>query len=477
VPAKGTSIVKGRARTARPLVCAFVVIFSALGVTAASAGAHVPAPVLKGTSPASPSTETRPRVLGASEEGGVISVVERRTPFGMPVTRATKNPDFQIKVYADACHDADAVLVGEGSAAELEADGIQVSQDLPLDTRTILFATQTDPGTKEESVCSNSIVYQQVTSNTSEPVFTSTEPPSPADDNTPKLIGTAPTGSAISIFVDPECAGPPVAIGLASKFEAEGIEVNVGDNTTTTFYLEDTLAGLPSGCSTSSIEYQEVTRETPPVEEPPHEEPPHEEHPGGGGPPAEERPNPPGKPAAPKLRTTPEGAANDNTPSVTGKAPGAARVLVFAGEHCTGGALADGTIAQLGAGLPIQVADNTSVSLFGVSVDAGGDRSPCSSSPVVYVEDSTPPHSRITSGPGSKTHKRTVRFTFGDTTGDSSVGFRCRVDRKAWKACSSPLKLRHLGHRRHKLTVKGIDAAGNSEAKGATRAFRVIGRR
>ena len=160
-----------------------------------------------------------------------------------------------------------------------------------------------------------------------------------------------------------------------------------------------------------------------------------------------------------------------------GKAPGAARVEVFDAAGCRGDAVVSGSVAQLSAGLPVHVADNTTVDLYGVAIDGGGDRSACSTDPVVYVEDASPPHAQFTSGPGAKTRKRTVQFTFVDATGDPSTSFLCRLDHRRWSPCSSPLRLRHLGHRRHTLTVKGVDAAGNVEAIGAKRRFRVIGRR
>ena len=80
--------------------------------------------------------------------------------------------------------------------------------------------------------------------------------------------------------------------------------------------------------------------------------------------------------------------------------------------------MAAGTAAQFAAsGLTVDVSDNSTESFYGVSIDGGGDRSACSSDPVVYVEDSTAPHVQITSGPGIKTRKRNVQFTFVDTTG------------------------------------------------------------
>ena len=100
---------------------------------------------------------------------------------------------------------------------------------------------------------------------------------------------------------------------------------------------------------------------------------------------------------------------------MTGKAPGAAVVRIFDGAGCRGDIVASGSPAQFAAGgIPVQVADNTTTSFYGVSVDGGGDRSSCSSDAAVYSEDSTAPHARFTSGPGASTRKHKVLFRFVD---------------------------------------------------------------
>ena len=54
--------------------------------------------------------------------------------------------------------------------------------------------------------------------------------------------------------------------------------------------------------------------------------------------------------------------------------------------------------------------------------------------------------------------------------------YLCKVDRKKWKQCHSPFKLRRLSLRKHVLRVRAIDLAGNAETKGAKRRFKVIRR-
>jgi hypothetical protein len=72
--------------------------------------------------------------------------------------------------------------------------------------------------------------------------------------------------------------------------------------------------------------------------------------------------------------------------------------------------------------------------------------------------DGTPPSVSITA-PTVK--RRGTTFRFRATDASSLAGFRCRVDTKAQKACTSPLKLRKIAPGSHLLTVQATDKAGN----------------
>jgi hypothetical protein len=442
-------------------------------------------PVLTGTNPSSPSAPWQefafqPFVQG-NVEGVVISGLGHRGAGLGPVVMTGGSGPF-VTVYDDhaACEAGEeSAAVAEGSTTELTEEGIQVEAGLvEPNSKTTFYATLTDPS-DGTSKCSGGIVYRQVSTAPAAPGFTTTVPTSPADDNAPQLIGTADPQATVSIYPSSNCpsggfpSGSPLGTGSGAEFGDEGIRVSVPDNSTTTFSAVAFLAGYTSTCSSSTIAYTEKTPEGPSGGGGGGSE-------GGGGgegstpsePPA---PNPPGNPSAPKLRTTPEGTANDNTPSIAGKAPEAAKVLVFGSPDCKGPVLTEGSPAQLSSGLPVQVPDNTTRVFSGISIDGGGDRSPCAE-PVVYVEDSTPPRTLITSGPGIKTHKRTVLFRFADVDEDLNARFLCKLDSRHWGDCSSPLRLKHLGHRRHLLRVKAVDAAGNREQTGTKRSFRVVGR-
>jgi hypothetical protein len=156
-----------------------------------------------------------------------------------------------------------------------------------------------------------------------------------------------------------------------------------------------------------------------------------------------------------------------------GSAPGAGSVRIYATPSCEGAVVAKGSAAELAAGLPVRVMDNTAVALSAVAV-AGAAVSKCSA-PVLYVEDSLTPRTRITMAPGAKTAKRTAVIRFTDTTaGAAGAAFRCRIDKRKWRPCSSPLRLKKLKPRRYTVRIKASDPAGNVEVRGAKRSFRVI---
>jgi hypothetical protein len=245
--------------------------------------------------------------------------------------------------------------------------------------------------------------------------------------------------------------------------EETGIQVTVPQDTKTTFYAtQSDPNGIDqtSQCPAAGLDYWTSSKPvTPPVEPPPAQP---------GNPPA-----PSNAPVAPRLRTVPSGRANDNAPRIVGSAPGAERVKVFASVNCSGAPVANVSASELAAGVVVRVADNTVTDFAGVSV-AGGKQSFCSP-PATYIEDSTPPRTRITMGPGAKTRRHKAVFRFADT-GEDPLGtsFQCKVGNRKWKPCHSPLKLRHLRFHRYVLRVRGTDEIGNAETKPAKRSFKVI---
>ncbi len=316
------------------------------------------------------------------------------------------------------------------------------------------------------------------------PILTGTNPPSPNIDLAPFLHGNSTgviissipsslrlggvgvasgvEGRTISVYPNKTCEGAPTKEGSAEELDTTGIQVTVEPETTTYFSVIQSDSTGTSGCS-NAISYQHVKELPVPPSEPPPPGPPSGPGPGDSNP-----------PAPPHLRTVPAGIANDNTPLVTGTAPGAASVRIYTDPSCQGAPVASGSAARFAAGIEVQVVDNVVVAFYGVSVGPGGAASRCSA-PAFYVEDSLAPHTRITMGPAAKTRRRSAIFRFTDVNGDMpGTTFFCRVDRKHWRRCSSPLRLRRLHRRGYVVRVKATDLAGNVERKPAKRRFKVI---
>jgi hypothetical protein len=421
--------------------------------------AAAPVPNLGGTHPSSPGLSTTPRVFGS------VSGVSTSRLGGARSSAVTAlgGEESTITIYAEpGCAGPE---VATGSVTELENSGIQVT--VGLGSSTTFSATNSDfSGT---AGCSNNITYQQVNDPPSVPDLTAVDPPSPADDNLPHVIGSADAGSTVAIFINAGCTGSPVGEGSAVTFAGDGIQVGVADNSTTTFYARASWAELPSACSSTSITYQEVTAipVTPPSGG--------EGAPGGfggGGPGPAPSPKPP---AAPKLRTVPGGRSNNLTPLVTGSSSEAALVRIYKNAPCSGHPVVAGPAAQFVEGFAVPVAENMTTRFYGEAVGADGKTSDCAE-PVSYAEDSSPPQTRITFGPGMKTRKHLAVFRFDDIAEDPpGTTFLCKFDRGSWQACQTPLRLPRLRSKAHTLRVKGVDQAGNEEAAGAAWKFKVVG--
>ena len=86
---------------------------------------------------------------------------------------------------------------------------------------------------------------------------------------------------------------------------------------------------------------------------------------------------------------------------------------------------------------------------------SGPDLTPASRSLRV---DTKAPQTTISKGPGKK---GAPKFTLGSS--EAGASFECRLDKKAFAPCESPLKLRHVEPGRHTLAVRATDAAGNTD--------------
>ena len=156
-----------------------------------------------------------------------------------------------------------------------------------------------------------------------------------------------------------------------------------------------------------------------------------------------------------------------------GSAAAGSQVSIYSTSGCTGTPLATGTAAELGTGITVAVADN-STTAFRATATASGNTSSCSA-PLTYVEDSAAPDTTITSGPTGTTNDSTP--TFGFSSSETGSSFECRFDATAFAACSGPGATHTptvaLADGEHSFEVRAADQAGNVDPSPASRSFSV----
>jgi hypothetical protein len=86
--------------------------------------------------------------------------------------------------------------------------------------------------------------------------------------------------------------------------------------------------------------------------------------------------------------------------------------------------------------------------------------------------DTDPPQTKIKKAPKGKIDAETVRVKFKSDEPNSS--FECKLDRKPYKPCKSPKKLKHLDDGKHKFKVRATDAAGNTDGSPAKAKFKIV---
>lgn len=219
-------------------------------------------------------------------------------------------------------------------------------------------------------------------------------------------------------------------------------------------------------------------------------------------------------PEPPLLKeTTPQSPASSTSPKIVGDAEAGSTVKIYRTANCSGEPVAHGSAAELASpGISVSVAVGETAK-FWATAEAEGFVSLCSA-PISYTQQSSSsggsgeggsggggtgggssssgtvkkgpgppavepvayvtPHTRITFAPASKTRARRPVFRFTDMTGQEGTRFSCKVDRKPWKRCSSPLRLKPLGLGGHVVAVKAVNAAGTVEPQPAKRRFKVV---
>jgi hypothetical protein len=115
-----------------------------------------------------------------------------------------------------------------------------------------------------------------------------------------------------------------------------------------------------------------------------------------------------------------------------------------------------------------------SVSVRATDVAGNTDASPATRAFTVSAPpppDTTAPDTAIASGPTGTTSDSTSTFAFSSS--EANATYECRVDSAAWATCTSPWTTTALSDGAHSVSVRATDAAGNTDASPATRAFTV----
>ncbi len=183
------------------------------------------APQITATAPASPANDNDPEVKGTAPADAT-----------------------DVSLYKDdaSCTEPAAAT---GSKAAFEGAGITVA--VTGDHTTALRARATDAA-GNASACSDPFSYTEDSTAPAAPAITATDPDSPANENHPEVIGTAPADAAqVRLYKNnPSCTGPANATGSKAAFEGTGITVAVTGNQTTDLRARATdAAGNPSACS------------------------------------------------------------------------------------------------------------------------------------------------------------------------------------------------------------------------------------
>ncbi|GAA1529591.1 hypothetical protein [Nocardioides humi] len=107
-----------------------------------------------------------------------------------------------------------------------------------------------------------------------------------------------------------------------------------------------------------------------------------------------------------------------------------------------------------------------------VTDDAAGDVGQLAGGfTLTITTDDTPGDTTITSKPKkvSKKKKATIAFT----ADKANVTFECKVDKKVWKACVSPLTVKKLKPGKHRVRVRTVGASGVVESTPAVAKWKV----
>jgi hypothetical protein len=374
------------------------------------------APTGLASSPLSPANDLNPEISGTAEAGSTVNL------------------------YTDS--GCTAGPAATGSAANFASPGLTVT--VGSGTTTDFFATATDQAGNASACSTSSVHYVEDSTLPLAPTVTGSAPGSPANNNSPKVFGSAPASTTVKLYTNSSCGGiPPVPSGSDTVFASPGITASVPDNTITTFYATATGAGNPSACSTTSVTYVEDS-------------------------------------TFPQVSVVggPSGSTGDTTPTFTFSAtdsfpPG--DTLTYQCSIDTGTVSFGGCSGPGNSDTPASPLANGSHSFRVQVTDTAGNSTVATRS---FSVDTTkpvpvPPETTITKGPKKKTSKRRPKFKF--TASQAGSTFQCQLDRGQFAPCTSPFRPpSKLRAGKHVLRVQAINSAGVVDPAPAVRKFKVV---
>jgi hypothetical protein len=107
----------------------------------------------------------------------------------------------------------------------------------------------------------------------------------------------------------------------------------------------------------------------------------------------------------------------------------------------------------------------------GGSTQSGGGTQGGSNSSDSKPKLNHPPVTQLKNHPALRTAKRTAKFSF--SANEAGSHFECKLDRRPFKACSSPFK-KKVGLGRHRFKVRAVDAQGLADPTPAVFSWRIV---
>ena len=266
------------------------------------------------------------------------------------------------------------------------------------------------------------------------PSLSSTIPPSPANQNSPKVVGSAAAGSQVRDLLQRRLQRLAARRGTAAEL-GTGITVSVPDNSTTALRATATVAGNTSLCS-APLTYVEDS-------------------------------------------TAPQTQIGAHPPALSASA---AASFEFSGEDPGGSGVAslqcrlDSTEASAWAACTSPKTYSRSRRRRPSLRSAGASTGPATPTPrrpsFEWQIDTTPPETTIDSGPSGATNDPTPTFGFSST--EPGASFQCRLDSASFAPCSPPLTTADPAPEGpHTFEVRATDAAANTDPTPAQRSFTV----